>query len=366
MTVARIRGRGAFAPAALFALAATFLVAAPAQGIVLHDDNQPALHPDDGVIGRWIKDGSSPNASCVVVGRAGWTGSNYVLTTTHQGGGGSSTVSILGHDYAVDAMVYEPDDDDIRIVRLAEAYLPAYATLHTGTQEWTLDEIVLGGHGMVRGDPVPGKDGYYWGGAPNNTNGLHWGTNTISGTGNQGTLVKGYFNGPESPNTTPYEAIGAKADSGGGWLYNAGTAEEPEWEVVGLIRGVEHAEEWQALYGDGYDGDWMDAVRISTYASQSWLDDFLIEPSVVMGDANFDDLVNQDDLSLLLAHFGIAENAIWRQGDFDLDGDVDDADLSLLLGNFDTDPPEVHLPEPASAGLLALGAAALLRRRRRR
>ena len=85
-----------------------------------------------------------------------------------------------------------------------------------------------------------------------------------------------------------------------------------------------------------------------------------------MGDANFDDVVNDDDLSLLLANYGTGENAIWRQGDFDLDGDVDDNDLGLLLGNFGDAPPGVHLPEPTSAGLLALGAAALLRRRRRR
>ena len=87
-----------------------------------------------------------------------------------------------------------------------------------------------------------------------------------------------------------------------------------------------------------------------------------VMPPLLMGDANYDGFVDDDDLSLLLANWKGGDMG-WGRGDFNASQDVDDDDLSLLLANWTGSPPVV--PEPATAGLLVLGAAAILRRKQR-
>ena len=84
-----------------------------------------------------------------------------------------------------------------------------------------------------------------------------------------------------------------------------------------------------------------------------------------LGDANGDGVVDDNDLSLLLANWN--QDAGWDGGNFNGDSITDDSDLSLLLANWTaSDPPgAVNVPEPATVAVLAAGLALPVLRRKR-
>ncbi len=87
--------------------------------------------------------------------------------------------------------------------------------------------------------------------------------------------------------------------------------------------------------------------------------------SLAPGDADGDGLVGDDDLSALLANWGLDTD--WPGGEFIGDHIVDDNDLSLLLANWNgqAGPPESGAaPEPGTVVLLVTGGCISLVRRR--
>jgi hypothetical protein len=83
----------------------------------------------------------------------------------------------------------------------------------------------------------------------------------------------------------------------------------------------------------------------------------------VYGDFNLDGEVNAGDLALLATNYGTVGDWGWATGDGNGDGNVDAGDLAMLATNYGT---VVHpVPEPVTLSLLAVGGAALLRRRSR-
>lgn len=107
----------------------------------------------------------------------------------------------------------------------------------------------------------------------------------------------------------------------------------------------------------------IDDVRVGT----TWAD---VTPAAFVhltGDTNNDGVVDLTDLNNVLNNFGVS--ATGNPGDDNGDGTVDLTDLNDVLNNFGTHSPAASglsvVPEPASLSLLAVGATALLARRRR-
>ena len=150
------------------------------------------------------------------------------------------------------------------------------------------------------------------------------------------------------------EAQAALGDSGGPALvYDDG------WKLVGLL-----------LSRQTYAGQPEDT---SVFGNQPYIanlteyrDQFPVESSAVPGDANLDTLVDDDDLSLLLANWGM--DAEWGGGNFNADHVVNDDDLSYILANWTAGEPPAggFVPEPTTAALLTCAAAMWSGRRRRR
>ncbi|MDY7009845.1 MAG: PEP-CTERM sorting domain-containing protein [Planctomycetota bacterium] len=88
----------------------------------------------------------------------------------------------------------------------------------------------------------------------------------------------------------------------------------------------------------------------------------LIQIDWVKGDANWDIKVDGSDLNQILTGWGTGTE--WDEGDFNDDDAVDGSDLNWLLTNWTYPPAAASVPEPATLGILALGALALVRRRR--
>jgi hypothetical protein len=108
----------------------------------------------------------------------------------------------------------------------------------------------------------------------------------------------------------------------------------------------------------------------------------------LLGDTNLDAKVDVTDLGNLASSYGAGSGALWVQGDTNYDGKVDVTDLGNLASNYGGDlgggassaPAAMvasslasvaasgssAVPEPTALGLLGIGAASLLGRRRRK
>ena len=167
---------------------------------------------------------------------------------------------------------------------------------------------------------------------------------------------------------TPYADIRNKVASGyAGGAWNGDGIMTSNGNASNFALGI--AESTQASLT--FSGTPADALFLGDVVDQS----AILVRFTRYGDANIDGQVNLADFNRLAANFGTGTR--WDQGDFDYNGLVNLADFNRLASNFGLSAagPEVTpddwarlgaaVPEPSSLALAAVGAAAMLRRRRR-
>jgi hypothetical protein len=85
----------------------------------------------------------------------------------------------------------------------------------------------------------------------------------------------------------------------------------------------------------------------------------------ILGDANLDGVVDDEDASILGKNWQCQWNATWLMGDFNDDQKVDDKDAAILAAHWGEHAPGAEVPEPSTVVLLLGAVAALLVWRRR-
>ena len=70
---------------------------------------------------------------------------------------------------------------------------------------------------------------------------------------------------------------------------------------------------------------------------------------ILIGDANDDGIVDENDAAILAEHWLTSSAAVWSMGDFNADGMVNDADATILAANWGRMRIAVSsVPEPSS------------------
>jgi hypothetical protein len=123
---------------------------------------------------------------------------------------------------------------------------------------------------------------------------------------------------------------------------------------------------------NAYEWDWGGMIGLRAHVQGTpggygpWAFSYQVyRPIIHPGDANNDGYVDVVDLGILAKNYDTVGSAVWSMGDFNNDSAVDVVDLGILAKNYDwVAGVPVGTPEPATLSLLAVGAVAMVRRRR--
>ena len=219
---------------------------------------------------------------------------------------------------------------------------PSDAALFNGTSWSDIGTLVSGSsaHGraidsagdIVGDDNTGTKHAWYYSASAKSMVDLGIGTGSYAkGLNDHGQIV-GYFSGGAYlSGTTPgsYVALSSVVTSLSGWTLTAAWAIDNAGDIVGT----------------------------GTNGSGS-LDAFLLTPAL-SGDANLDNRVDINDLTIVLANYDSTAGAAWGTGDFNGDGKVDINDLTIVLANYGRSGACIGrrnlaaVPEPGAFALLA-------------
>ena len=156
--------------------------------------------------------------------------------------------------------------------------------------------------------------------------------------------------------TSGHQVQWSLLDAGGG-VITSGLASVGDDQVLHIDTG---------LAGPVAGGLALRLVHVAGADNELGIDNVVFDQALV-GDLNGDGVVGIADLDILLAHWGDAVAGYdASRGEVTGDGLVGHDDLQAVLGHWSNGtPPEVNLPEPGTAAMVAVGVGMAMRRRRR-
>ena len=363
----------------LVAFVALTLAAAPSLAVVTYDPNHPTnpgtdtspfTTPGNDYYGmNWDYVYKPKGGSSVAIGYFTLlTADHYSINKV------GDTFWINGDNWLVSS-VETPNEvgqptPDLRVLHLENLTnqyrpLPGFYDLYTGMFSTASSFVIVG-----LGDTGETYDTYYT--DTSGTSGVRrWGTNRFDklswkeDTTHNTRCFKMRYSKIDDANTVHESGVGW-LDSGGGVFVKDITTNT--WKLAGINLYRDYYPGYTDRYRDFY------AASIPNYASKLYN---ILQYDLLPGDADLDGNVDSYDYITLKANFGRTE-ATWSQGDFNSDGLVGYEDFIALTTNFgykstphpimtppsdDISTGSMAMPEPGSAILLVLGAAALLRRR---
>jgi len=290
----------------------------------------------DNVGWRGTQTGVNNDGSCV------YLGNSWVLTANHVGNG---NVILGGVTYApIEGTSQRVGTADARVFRIANPSpslqpVSIYdGDLTIGTEvrmfgtgldqdpDKTYWRVTSGGSGVTWTEVskfLADASGYYWG----QTRIKRWGTNEICDVYQYGSDY--FFETSFDEGDTEYEANGADKDSGGPAFVHSGGS----WTLAGIVVSLTG---WQDQPEAAI--DWVDwystSGNRSVFVDLTQYRDLIISltplPEPIPGDLNLDDYVSQQDLDIVLDHWGQSVGPD-HQADPSGDGFVGQADLDTVL-----------------------------------
>ena len=332
-----VRHRGRFVVAVIVVAAAASLlaVAQPASAVIT---SRTATRNLTAPVGE--------NANSGWQWTGNWAGSfvgtpiapQYFITAGHIGGAKGQSIYWNGKNYATSAM-YDDPSTDLRIYRITGTF-SSYAPIYTGTSETGKKAVVIG-RGAPRGAEVKKGTtlkGWKWGAKDGKRS---WGANTVAGVVNAGTsigqVLKFTFNKYLSSGAQYNEAALADGDSGGGvFVYDGG-----KWKLAGINYLVDGPFSLSGASGSGFNASVFDKGGLYQGGDGKWT-------------------YNTDYSADIPGNWyatRISSRQSWIKSIIGTSVSTRDASLATSA---------IAVPEPASFSVLAMGAVALLRRRRPR
>ena len=262
----------------------------------------------------------------------------HYITAGHVGGTTGQTFTLNGKIYTTNA-VYDDPSTDLRIYRITGTF-PSYAPLYTGTYE-TGKRAMIFGRGTQRGSEVRKSTvlkGWKWGYQDRVKS---WGENLVSGYVNGGTsigsVLKFTFNRQGTSGAQYNEGALSTGDSAGGvFIYDGG-----KWKLAGINYLVDGPFSLSGVNGTGFNASVFDKGGLYQGGDGRWA-------------------YNTDTSADIPGNFyatRISARQSW---------------IKSIVGTVATSPTQsgaltatTAVPEPATLSLLAIGAGAALRRRRR-
>jgi hypothetical protein len=262
----------------------------------------------------------------------------HFITAGHVGGSTGQTFSLNGKTYTTNAM-YDDPSTDLRIYRITGTF-PSYAPIYTGTYE-TGKRAMIFGRGTQRGSEVRKSTvlkGWKWGYQDRIKS---WGENLVSGYVNGGTgigqVLKFTFNRQGTSGAQYNEGALSTGDSAGGVFINDGG----KWKLAGINYLVDGPFSLSGVNGTGFNASVFDKGGLYQGGDGRWA-------------------YNADLAADVPGNFyatRISSRQSW---------------IKSIVGTVATSSTQsgaltatTAVPEPAGLSLLAIGAAAMLRRRRR-